>query len=667
MDHKLQEVFLKTEETQQRTGLEQQKWSFFQNQVDSHIKKEQEELWSSQQHHGLAEDHVSQIQFTSLALKSKNKDEPQSLQCHQSQADEKRETKPRGSILVKTGKDEGQMKTGSDEKDCGGLNPAHSINQDNHLLQTDSYISYPCLNEDDNESVDSDFWKETRERQPDTQQLFVTKDTGPSEQHRWNSTLDSDNPQLPHIKQEQEELWIGQEREHEQRLKQADITKNLRTSGSVKSEHYEVNLQSSQCCQAQSEERTHAKCPDSSSAELLKKEADGDTCADSQSVSDFSPDNHFQTKANDKETAIYKYVTEDSNDSVDSDFWKENRARQSYSADKCNVDEKPFSCSKCGKRFVYKHHLRKHMRVTKEKPFSCSECSQSFGYKNSLMAHMKIHAGVKLFSCSECGKRFVFKNSLKMHLRIHTGDKPFSCSQCHKRFIYQNHLKIHMRVHTGEKPFSCSQCGHRFGYRNNLMDHMRIHTGEKPFSCSLCGQKFSCKNDMKRHARIHTGEKPFSCSICAKKFTQRSNLTKHMRGHTGEKQFGCSECGKRFIQRSQLTTHMRIHTGEKPYMCTNCGKTFGDKSSLNRHVRIHTGEKSFRCSFCGKGFTQSVHLAQHVRVHTREKRFSCDVCNSKFISKASLTRHVCTGMSTEHHQDQNKMNREAKPQGRSSP
>nr|XP_057925621.1 zinc finger and SCAN domain-containing protein 2-like isoform X2 [Doryrhamphus excisus] len=203
------------------------------------------------------------------------------------------------------------------------------------------------------------------------------------------------------------------------------------------------------------------------------------------------------------------------------------------------------------------------------------------------MSRVPTRTGEKPFSCSVCDKRFSVKRNMLSHTRRHTNEKLFSCSDCGKKFFQKVHMLLHMRTHTGEKPFSCSDCGKSFTQKVNMLAHMRTHTEEKLFSCSDCGKKFFQKVHMLSHMRTHTGEKPFSCSDCGKSFTQKVNMLSHMRTHTGEKPFSCSDCGKAFSHQAHMRTHMRTHTGEKPFRCSACGDEFSRKSSLNRHMQSH--------------------------------------------------------------------------------
>ncbi|KAM4031907.1 uncharacterized protein ACNLHF_019289 [Anomaloglossus baeobatrachus] len=258
---------------------------------------------------------------------------------------------------------------------------------------------------------------------------------------------------------------------------------------------------------------------------------------------------------------------------------------------------------------------KQQIAQTEEKPFSCSECGKVYSAKSKFLAHQLIHTGEKPFSCLECGKCFNRKSNLVTHQLIHTGEKPFSCSECGKCFNNTADLVNHQRTHTGEKPYSCSECGKCFTWKRSLAIHQRIHTGEKPFSCLECGKCFIWKAGLVAHQKSHTKEKPFSCLECGMCFSWRHSLVAHQRIHTGEKPFSCLECGRCFIWRPSLEAHQKIHTKEKPFSCSECGKCFYSKTHLNVHQRSHTGEKPFSCSECGKCFTRKTSLVRHLRTH----------------------------------------------------
>ncbi|XP_078126163.1 uncharacterized protein LOC144530456 [Sander vitreus] len=302
----------------------------------------------------------------------------------------------------------------------------------------------------------------------DVQQLSVSKEEVPPEQWEWSPSLDQQHPEPPHIKEEQEELWISQEREQLQGLEEADITKFPFTPVPVKSEDDEEKPQPSQLHQRQTEQ--------------METEADREDCGGPEPARNSDPDIALHINTEDQTGDSSEPETDDSYE------WKETGEAQSglKSLEKKAV---PACDSRCS-------------RPACQKPFSCSECGRRFGCKSHLKGHMMIHTGEKPFSCSVCNKYFARNYYLRLHMRTHTGEKAFSCSLYHTSFAQSRGLKSHMRRHTGEKQFSCSVCKKSFGYKATLQQHMRRHTGEKRFSCSVCDQRFTWLHQLRNHQRV---------------------------------------------------------------------------------------------------------------------------------------------------------------------
>ncbi|XP_070830086.1 zinc finger protein 665-like [Chaetodon trifascialis] len=370
----------------------------------------------------------------------------------------------------------------------------------------------------------------------DVQQLLVSQEEDPPEQQDCLDSVDQeDPPELPHIKEEQEELWTNQEGEQLGGLEEFTL------SVPVKSEEEadEEEPQSSQLDQTQTEQ--------------MNTGSDGEDCRGPGPDRNFNPD-HAQTATHDK--------TSDSSESETDDSCDGEESRE-------HMGEKPFTCSVCEANFSSRSSLSKHMRMhNREKPFNCTVCGKGFARKSSLRQHLTVHTGEKPFNCTVCGKGFAQKSNLRGHLTVHTGEKPFNCTVCGKGFARKSHLREHLTVHTGEKPFNCTVCSKGFAQKSYLREHMTVHTGEKPFSCTVCGKGFARKSHLKGHLAVHTGEKPFSCTVCGKGFAVKSNLGKHLTVHTGEKPFSCRVCGKGFARKSYLRGHFFVHTGETSFSCS---------------------------------------------------------------------------------------------------
>ncbi|XP_078119584.1 uncharacterized protein LOC144526189 [Sander vitreus] len=335
---------------------------------------------------------------------------------------------------------------------------------------------------------------EVRLHRADVQQLSVVKAEVPPEQQEWSSGLDQEDPEPPHIKEEQEELWTSQEGKQLQGLEEADI-KFPFTSVPVKSEEDdEEKTQSSQLHGSQTENR-----------EAERTEADGEDCGGPEPARNPDPDSPLQPDTHDKTSDSSVSETDDSAD------WEETREPQSVLIPLQN-NEVAVSDVECN---------------TGNTSVSSSGCAGSFGHKKHRQKHSGVQTGGKPFSCSICGKRYLLKKSLTTHMRLHSEEKCYTCSVCKASFCTPSDLVKHMRIHTGEKPFSCSFCSKRFTQQGNLKQHLTVHVGEKPFSCSVCSKSFALKGNLKQHLTVHMGEKPFSCSVCDRRFSRLNHVKSH--------------------------------------------------------------------------------------------------------------------------------------------
>ncbi|XP_038580272.1 zinc finger protein 568-like isoform X2 [Micropterus salmoides] len=182
------------------------------------------------------------------------------------------------------------------------------------------------------------------------------------------------------------------------------------------------------------------------------------------------------------------------------------------------------------------------------------------------------------------------------------------------------------------------------------------------------------KNDevpVSRRTHI-TDKKWFSCSECVKRFTRKEHLQRHMRFHTGEKRHSCSLCDKRFTWFGQLKKHKcvcpqssKLHQSQTEQMETeadgeDCGGSEPARiSDLDRLLLSETedatedssdiedsdgnGEKTRELNSGLNSHYNNEKVKVCRRTHTTDKKtFSCSECGKRFRYISSLKVHMRT-------------------------
>ncbi|XP_070849991.1 zinc finger protein 665-like [Chaetodon trifascialis] len=539
----------------------------------------------------------------------------------------------------------------------------------------------------------------------DVQLLSASPEEDPPEQQDWSPSLDQEDPaELPHIKEEQEELWSSQEGEQLPGPEEADIIKFTFIPVPVKSEE-------------EDEEKPQSSHLHQRHAEDMETEADGEDRGGPGPARSFNPASFLQPAT----------CSNTSHSST-----RETKVHLTHHMAR-HTGEKRCSCSVCGKRFTWLYQLKNHKCVgpqslqlsqsqtegvtdtdklktdgdgedcggpeaarssdpdrhleadsedetshssdpesddscdweetrgpqsglkplqnnevpgsdvkcnTGQTSVSSSECASGFDHKEHLQKNIGIQTGVTSFSCSICGKGYLWKKSLTTHMRLHSEGTCFSCSVCKKTFPWKGDFVMHMRIHTGEKPFSCSVCSKRFIQKGNLMYHMALHTGEKRYSCSVCGKRFTWQSQLK----IHQCPGPQSSQLHQSP-TEEDRDANSLK--TGADEQHCGEPGSHL----QPATHDKTSQSNEPETDDSCDweETRGPQSGLKplqnnevpgSDVKCNTGQSSVSSSECASGFDHKEHLQKNIGIQTAEKSFTCSVCGKRYPGKRSLMTHM---------------------------
>ncbi|XP_040045231.2 uncharacterized protein LOC120826755 [Gasterosteus aculeatus] len=331
---------------------------------------------------------------------------------------------------------------------------------------------------------------------------------------------------------------------------------------------------------------------------------------------------------------------------------------------KRHIGEKPFRCSVCNTDCGDSEALVQHMRIhTMQMRFNCTICGEEFAWRRHLTKHVEVH---KIYRCSVCEQRFTWCKQLKDHRCVGRRFSKLRYPQTEENKDADppaSRSTDHMKAEADGE-----DCGGREPDRNSGSDTVQgIGDSSEPETDDSDDWKKTKEPQEPQPGSVcGAGEKPLSCSECGKRFRKKTHLKIHLRSHTGEKPFSCSVCKKCFSQSGNLQKHMRIHTGEKLFSCSECGKRVGSQESLKKHKRVHTAERIFKCSVCCKRFPGKCNLNEHMKKHTEEKRFSCSVCCQNFTWFYQLRKHKCVGHQSLQLQQGQAEDREAEPPAGSS-
>ena len=146
-----------------------------------------------------------------------------------------------------------------------------------------------------------------------------------------------------------------------------------------------------------------------------------------------------------------------------------------------DIEEKPFSCSKCDKQFKSEDDQKGHNCPEKSPQEELEESIFGVNTQDSvLQGEMK--EKVNKFKCQKCYK-WLQKDEIDNHVCEKKQRPQFACPKpkCHKRFETEDALVEHEKMHTDEKSFSCSKCDKKFVSAEDLNSHSKMHLKHCPF------------------------------------------------------------------------------------------------------------------------------------------------------------------------------------------
>uniref|UniRef100_A0A7N6FGX8 C2H2-type domain-containing protein n=1 Tax=Anabas testudineus TaxID=64144 RepID=A0A7N6FGX8_ANATE len=248
---------------------------------------------------------------------------------------------------------------------------------------------------------------------------------------------------------------------------------------------------------------------------------------------------------------------------------------------------------------------------------------------------MAVHSGVKPYSCSKCGRRFYWHFQIKKHkcdgtpARNRSAFSEIDCSRSQpvRDLVHSKHLICDQRRKTSETDDT--------EFWKDVRQHQTGFTYQRK-------QKVSVTDTCKSEKKSPPAESADSVDIDFWKETRKSQLEPDEVSDRGvKKPFSCSDCGKTFLYIFHLNSHKKSHRRQSPLSCSVCGQKCLYESHLKIHMRTHTGEKPFGCPVCGKKYAHKASMQSHLTVHSLNRRYSCGVCGRSFGWFTELKYHRC--------------------------
>ncbi|XP_059617586.1 zinc finger protein 626-like [Phlebotomus argentipes] len=159
--------------------------------------------------------------------------------------------------------------------------------------------------------------------------------------------------------------------------------------------------------------------------------------------------------------------------------------------------------------------VTKKIDAQEEEQHECPLCEKVYQSAHSLGVHFNIHncrdkkfLYRKSYKCGICGKDFMNKSSLLRHITIHSNVRNFECALCSKKFKSKQNIGRHMKIHT-QRPQPCPQCKNILKNLISLKYHVKFHCQvtkhlRQKGICTICNKAYATKYSLNRHnKRLH--------------------------------------------------------------------------------------------------------------------------------------------------------------------
>ena len=322
------------------------------------------------------------------------------------------------------------------------------------------------------------------------------------------------------------------------------------------------------------------------------------------------------------------------------------------------IKERNYSCQKCPFETKIKWYLNSHTKlihgpnVDLSKILTCSQCEFETVNQMSMRSHKRAqHLGEKRFSCSTCGLKSFYSHHIRAHINTNHREEGgeivrMTCAQCrsnvdHKECKDETKNENDPKAENTES-LKCEKCGYIGATFQSIKRHTEsVHEGILRFSCSVCGFKSYERQTVKLHVtRVHAGQigakiKNLNCDQCTNEIEHQCGLDPDSKPDTGPAQ-KCEKCNFTTCSSKSMTRHTEsVHDGIMKYSCSGCDHRTYDKNAMKHHIaRKHGGEdkevkvNNIDCGRCEAGDDHDHGRAPSSRIF-QTRIFDCTHCDFK--------------------------------------
>ena len=279
-----------------------------------------------------------------------------------------------------------------------------------------------------------------------------------------------------------------------------------------------------------------------------------------------------------------------------------NSSDERVKSDKQNdeeLEEKCYTCDKCGVSLKTKRKLRDHIRYHHQDPTDCPLCLRSFPSKEKAKRHMaEVHSEKKsTHLCTMCPRAYSRLENLKRHMEtshsegtsLRKDKSTLKCNICSKSFPKAKYLNYHIK--TKHQVILWSKSSFFLKER-----YLKVHN-RRAWICYSCRTTFKTKFTLTRHYKnVHKVlniemedpevESKFGCHTCCKTFSTKKSLVKHREMQHPSEAHECYICDKGFAKKCSLYMHKYLDHMQNTNLTCSCGKILKHKKGLKAHQKI---------------------------------------------------------------------------------